>query len=798
MTSLLEKFNLGNRVESTIGAIARYDGAVVPFHDGHFEPPLRVRGGTAVEIYFPRPTQTMGVVICGTPLDGHACWLEVYGCDAAGSGENKYTDGYLPVGQEATFHQIFMKTYNLMFTRVLLPRDGDALISEIHFVGLEKELVDERKRPFLETIQGEFRCSVWQNQDNAHFHLVNNRADGQPQKVKLALTRREDGTAIDEERISELPVGETVVSFPLKGLVRGDYIVTVADASGKTDASFRRLLRFHPAPATAAVTELGDVTGQKLFFPDGHYFSEYENVAFCGETAEHVQVVPPSQKNEDFARYGMQIGLDEQGRPKIDYFTLNRKWDADSVRYMRATLVDETSGRWETDELPERPAPDPAECHVGETPAEAERPEWTPRRRPPFRFYDATHDGVPRPSQIEFRYSGAVPNKTAMWKNATQAWGCRDVRPRAVYPLWHKENGDVVMLRREHLLWDHESFGELEDADATHDNFAGQWLAKGGAMACYGQARWLKTYPPFQSPPYDNMRGLRIMGLWTTTNGFDYRHCGFVSPDEDEPPLCQQYQARVMPLADGNGLRIGFLLRYLSREQTLDTVLCYSWDGVDWHRVNGAPFLPVGKPGSWNCGNVELDGLVGSDTFSPLASVIHRGKESWLLTGTTTGYYHFEAAGITAFVPDVEKVNADYIRNTLGQNGIEEWPYFREMGGYEGLAHHAKTAGCSIAYAKMRRDGFFRVEAAAPSASARFITVPLRAHGGLAANVRIEQGGWMEVSLLDRAGRLPSMRTCRLDGPLDEVDLQIFEQLSPGDFRISVVMKGARLYALNL
>ena len=56
----------------------------------------------------------------------------------------------------------------------------------------------------------------------------------------------------------------------------------------------------------------------------------------------------------------------------------------------------------------------------------------------------------------------------------------------------------------------------------------------------------------------------------------------------------------------------------------------------------------------------------------------------------------------------------------------------------------------------------------------------------------------MEVSLLDRAGRLPSICRRRLDGPLDEVDLRIFEQLPAEDFRISVQMKGARLYALYL
>ena len=92
-----------------------------------------------------------------------------------------------------------------------------------------------------------------------------------------------------------------------------------------------------------------------------------------------------------------------------------------------------------------------------------------------------------------------------------------------------------------------------------------------------------------------------------------------------------------------------------------------------------------------------------------------------------------------------------------------------------------------------RYDGFFF--ASAKDKEARMLTKTINASKSLAMNAVIHQGGFIEVSLFNKNGKINGFSKRFESG--DNTKWKIFNQLPLGDFQIEIKMKNADIYTLN-
>ena len=84
-----------------------------------------------------------------------------------------------------------------------------------------------------------------------------------------------------------------------------------------------------------------------------------------------------------------------------------------------------------------------------------------------------------------------------------------------------------------------------------------------------------------------------------------------------------------MPTFLYGGVYWGLLQHLDENPQTIEIELVFSRDGLNWERLAGHPkLIPVGKPGSWDCGMV-----------STADRVIEKGDEWWLYYTGYNGYH---------------------------------------------------------------------------------------------------------------------------------------------------------------
>lgn len=117
------------------------------------------------------------------------------------------------------------------------------------------------------------------------------------------------------------------------------------------------------------------------------------------------------------------------------------------------------------------------------------------------------------------------------------------------------------------------------------------------------QQTW--KYNPDLPRERDNLKGMhRCISLWTATDIAD-RWRGPVmvlEPDVEDPPDTQFYWLTPFHRQSGFG---GLLFCHHTGNQSMDIQMVTSEDGWLWQRANHRqPILPVGAPGSFDCGMV--------------------------------------------------------------------------------------------------------------------------------------------------------------------------------------------------
>ena len=783
-----------NRADGTKGAIISVNGKEIEHEDGVPAERLRFDVPAKINITFLRPLPMCSLLM---HLQGKTPNLnvELYGMDAAGSGRQLLLKRTIVRGEERVLEENFAAS-ELQNAEILITA-GDPCNIGLHSLRVMGQLLasdGEKAQVFRAQLKGEFRAAYWQEQTEAHLHLFNQRTDNAAQPVRITAATR-DGKpvpSLPEQRISLKP-GLNVVSFPLAGLAAGEYLITVADDSGESDGKLVRALRYFPKFAEAPRPD-GPIsmTGKKMLFPDGHYFTEEKGLKHEGGRATVTQVIPWSGRDDEYSYIATAIAR-SGSKVFIDYYTLDRNWSHDAKRYYRATTDDLAANKWIIQRLDAKPSwHEGQSIRVAEHPPKAAESDWDYKgtvRPEKFQFYEPAKHGPIDIHQLKFRYSGAVANNTIMWKNSTQDMGCMQAIPRATYKIWRRSPTESLVVDPKPMLTDKPPAGDVEDADATHDNFVGQWLSDDGKTLYFAHARWLKANVPYNTPAYDNMDGLRLVNIWKTTDGLHYEQTVLTPPTEEDDPASQQYGATVIRPRQGNGLFLAFVLRYKSTEQNMDLALAYSWDGGNWNRVDDTVFAENGPFGSFNAGCLNIS----YDEMHPLLSSIEEGNDVIQILGRTDGFYHFQAAQITCFVPDVERVTADFLKKTLGPRGIENWPHFQTAGGYEGLAKHCHTVGGAVAYARYRKDGWFKAVAGAEGAEAT--TVAVTAKGRLLANVKTGAQGYAEVALLDEGGQPIAGYSKRIGANTDDAAAHLFDALPDKPFRIRLRLADAELYS---
>lgn len=136
------------------------------------------------------------------------------------------------------------------------------------------------------------------------------------------------------------------------------------------------------------------------------------------------------------------------------------------------------------------------------------------------------------------------------------------------------------------------------------------------------------------------------------------------------------------------------------------------------------------------------------------------------------------------------KITADDFKSIFGKRRMaESLPYFKSIGGWEGLAKHSREGHFAAGTISYRADGWFGVRAG--DREGAFVTRPIQGGGQLTANAVVARDGLLRVELLDANDCV--LDTATVQG--DSIQSPVF-RMPAGDFRLRVTMRHADLYTV--
>ncbi len=635
------------------------------------------------------------------------------------------------------------------------------------------EAVANARRQLGSVLQAEFRLPVYRDQREAQLYAILDETVP-ALEIELAFKERHQSAVPVPPRRITLRSGQNIIPVEIADWPDGEYRASIRAAGRESGfgGEFGRLLRINRVPAAAIPAGPENVAGKKLFFPDFHYLADAENLKIEVTRPEVHRVGHTFLAENELVQLGSGIGFNRDGKLVVRYNCFDREWKPESIKKRYAVADPADLSQWELFEG------EPADVEFTTTPLmQAGKSSggsdfigysWGADRK--FRFYDPEQDGPIPLDQLKIQYSGYKPVD----------WGVIKAPPQSTWVMWPKGE-EILLVGNKPLLQDNISGGEFEDPTNSNDNFAGQWLAPDGKTFYYVRGRLLKRYPPFVAR-YDNLwQIVRILTVFTTTDGINWKQNYFALPDENDPETAQHYGAAIFDVPDGNGLMFAYLDPYSALHQQYHVELVYSWDGRNWQRFPGHPaWIPPGKPGEWNFGHSTLHNN----------TVDHDGY-TYHLIGWGAELPHF--GGDVAYSnAEMAKLDGEALKRRFGKRDLEKWPYFRHYGSYERLADAIKTMGITPGVFRYRRDGWVALTAGDTPGS--FETREFTATGNrVVANAAIAPDGYIELELVDADGRI--VAETRLAG--DDLRLPVFDQLPAGTFKLRGKMRNARLYTLD-
>ncbi len=634
-------------------------------------------------------------------------------------------------------------------------------------------------KAFAEAVEGDFELPVYEGDDPAELHLFN-RTEA-PIEVKISLVERGSGKVVREAEAQTLQPGKNVIVVPLAGLPAGEYFAVVVEQTANGDGGqLKRLLRRQQIVETPAA-EVTPFTGEKMYFPDMHYLEKADGVTFRQGTAEAFQVSRSKMTPDAVMQHGETIYLHD-GKVCIGFFTTDGGMrDVTRKRYL-ATADPADLTKWDIQPVPKdfRHPEEPSNVmHKNRTRHIDNAAKPDAQGNIVYRYYDPAVDGPVTLTQVEFKYIPMARPGTMGYQPPPKVEG-RELPQRTTWVVWHKEPGLSIILDRKPFLADGYP-GDFEEGKESNDNFVtcGQFYSDDGKTLFYTRGCLLRRYPPFQIP-YENFVNFgRFLTVFSTTDGFHFKRARISLPEKGDPIGTQHYGGSFYLLPRGNGLRIGYIMRYFIDRQCYGVDLNYTYDGLCWKRFPGRDiFVDNGPQGSWNAGTMHLSRF----------AVNVDGKTVHLVNWCSSGYHFYPGM-------DTEdtraKMTAEEARRRYEPRKIEQWPLFK---GYEALAEDIRNSRINVGIMVMRQDGFFRAEAA--DVPAEIVTKKITATGKLGINIQIADGGQAEIALLGADGN-PLAGFTKTLGPMDAIDAPVFDTLPQGPFKVKLILKKAKLYTLN-
>ncbi len=617
-------------------------------------------------------------------------------------------------------------------------------------------------------VKCDWRLSFYRNAEAAQLYLEVAEVEPPVESIHMEIADP-DGQVI---RTEDIPVHAGVNVHTVAGI--GDWkpgrYMTTLSLDGST---CRRLLRLERVPEVApAVEPMAMGAGRKIFFtPDDYVLSECEGAK--------VEVVPVRRfhqfaRTPDDADFLICLGNDYYRTPDGQYGLKV------SDRHLNFAMVKGDRTRWLLSDSPTGPF-----AQVDKAPARAARPAFTREfvradfREPPvdaeFSFFDPKTDGAMDLRTVRYKYTYA---KTEFGKIATDGRQGTWIYGRTVDGKW-------VLPHRKALLDAFNTFGEdcFDTGFECNDNFGDSWLSPDGKTLYMAIGQTVRRCAPF-AVPYDNLpQAFRIMTIYSTQDGVAWKNENtVVPPDEGDSFGAQHYGAMRLPFAQGD-LTLMYIYNYDSEAQQIYIDLAYSRDNLHFHRFPNAPAFARGTDpmSSWFYGHVFAGHNILQDGDSFLQPATY-----------CTPLPHFTGE-LIARHKDRTKVTAADVERIFARRGLaERWPFFKAIGGYEGIAALVRDGYYANGAMEFRAYGWFGLKAGA--GEGRFTTRRMTGGRRLTANAECGPGGFVEIEAVDAAtGR--RLAIARLDG--DGIAQPLFMLPPTQEYFLRGRMKSAILYTLD-
>ena len=653
----------------------------------------------------------------------------------------------------------------------LLPQSNRyAYIREVELFSADSKLVGAKA--LTAVLQGDFQLGIYREEREATVALkmVDEVADF---PAEYTLIDESSKKVIKKEAVT-IKNGDNKFTFDIADFADGNYLFSLKslDKENKIKGELHRRLRVSREVKATPPSGIIDVKNAKIFPIDDFHFAVRKNVKTESSVAKTYQATTPlaPERGVQTARGSYTLDIRDDGTFVIYFADATRSGKDRKYHYASSKdLVNWTI----SDE-----APNGVKNRIMKSPFEpipaAATPKWgakTPLDKATLRFYQESDGKVPL---NEVRVQWFPPSRGDITKFGMKTW--------SFYPIWEKNAGEWIVLTREPLLIDKFSYSgeELEMEYDGNDNFAPQYLSEDGKTVFAAKACKIRRFRPY-TVEYDNLPEInRVMKTFYSNDGLNWESRYLTVPNLNDHWSYQHYGAYYQRIA--KSFYLGFIWVYHCSNQQIYPEVIYSRNGLNWHRLdNPKPFIENGKPGNWLFGMNFLESVPQK----------HNGKYYY-----TVGSAHRRAHFYNTYHDDISHITAKLLeRSFSGRNLPQEWAFFKEIGGWEGLAKDMHEANACVGLAEIREDGWIAVTAKKDNAeliSRTFVAT----NSKLILNAK----GQMTITLLDENGKNIDGFTAQFNG--DDTEKVIIwangsNELPNQPFKVKITMtKSSEIYTL--
>lgn len=608
-------------------------------------------------------------------------------------------------------------------------------------------------------VQAEFAMPIYRNPSQAELTVIVPRAMADLRAASVSVVSAEDKEVWNGD-FPLSPGRNACILKKIDALPPGRYMATVT--VGQT--SMKRMLRIERIPAMSRPD--GPIRFRKIFFtPDDWLFESFRNLEIRYSRPKLTEAYRSSRPEV------LRVNASSIGRAVDGAYVIQ----GIEHPYRRGYLYSDKPIPFTV----QSPSPEGPYVPVDTAPQAQTQKEvfrslpviGSARGRRQYEMYDPARHGT-----YTLRDIGLIQNLDPF------DFGCVQAGSRTYWVVAHTSSGKTVFLREEPLFRDVPLYtgDSYDDGFMTNDNFGNSWFSDDGKTLFLARGQTVRRFAPYDVP-YDLLpNSSRILTIYSTTDGVDwqYRHSISAGGPSDNS-FTQHYGGEIRFMPDA-GLHLAFINTYDSESQQVYLDLKYSRDGINFHDFSDPrPFAKSVNPFDWYFGELY-----------PSPDIVQDGDRYYqIISGTALPHYYAEPL----FRHNAaSEITADDFKSIFGKRRFaESLPYFKSLGGWEGLAKHSRESYFAVGTMSYRADGWFGVRAGI--CEGVFVTRPIKGGGALRVNARVAVDGLLRMELLDAKGRV--LDTAAVRG--DNIKAPVFA-MPEGSFRLRVTMRRADLYTMYI